>query len=225
MQAWQVVDRVATPAGELVLRRRGAADFLIQIDGRVLMTSRAHRSEQALAAHACGPIAARRAPRLLLGGLGMGYTLRAALDALPPRARVVVVELEPAVVSWCRGPLAPLCAAPLDDRRVSVRTDDVAAVIAHAAGPGRLFDAIALDLFEGPRGTAAEDREHPLWGRAALARARAALGPGGVLAVWSEHPAPAFEKRLARSGFRVERLREGRGGRVHTIYRGTTPDV
>jgi spermidine synthase len=198
----------------LELRRRGERDFLITRDGRVLMTSAAHRSEAALGELACARLARLRAPRVLIGGLGMGFTLRAALEALPARARVLVVELHRVVIDWCRGPLALLTAGAARDPRVSFEVADVAHVIAHAGAP---FDAIALDLFEGPRG---QHRDDPHFGRSALAGARAALSPGGVFAVWSERPEPAFEKRLAAAGFAVERRRPGRGGLRHVVYLG-----
>ena len=118
------------------------------------MTSAAHRSEAALGALACARLARRRAPRVLLGGLGMGFTLRAALEVLPPRASVVVVELHRVVIEWCRGPLGALTAGAACDPRVSFEVADVARVIAHAALP---FDAIELDLFEGPRGPRRDD--------------------------------------------------------------------
>lgn len=197
----------------LELRRRGESDFLITRDGRVLMTSAAHRSEMELARLALAKLAARREPEVLLGGLGMGFTLRAALDALPPRARVVVAELHPVVVEWCRGPLAPLTGAAVHDPRVCVEICDVARLI----GSGRCFDAIAVDLFAGPRGPGRDD---PHFGGAALARVRGALRPGGVFGVWSEQPDAAFEKRLRAAGFRVERTRPGRGGLRHAVYVG-----
>ena len=153
---WQVLERVTTPAGLLELRQRGERDFLLVLAGRVLMNSVAHRSEVALAQLAAAAIAERDPPRLLIGGLGMGYTLRAALDALPSTARVTVAELEPAVVRWCRGPLAGLTDRAVDDPRVTLEVADVAEVIAAASrrtrqGSAR-FDAVALDLLEGPRG-------------------------------------------------------------------------
>ena len=171
---WTTLDRVASAGGMLELRQRGEREFLITVAGRVLMTSVAHRSESALAEWLCEGLTTGR-PRVFIGGLGMGYTLRAALDALPRRARVRIAELEPAVVAWCRGPLAPLTDHALDDPRVEVALGDVMeSVRAAARGPLARFDAIALDLFEGPRGTRAEE-EHPLWGNAALALLRDAL--------------------------------------------------
>jgi spermidine synthase len=211
---WQTVAQAATPAGLLSLRRRGAAETVITLDGRVLMNGAAHRSEAALAELACRAIAGRPRPRLLLGGLGLGYTLRAALDLLPRQAGVVVAEIEPVIVEWCRGPLADQAGQALADPRVRVVIADVAEVIAAAAAA---FDAIVLDLFEGPR-TRAGDRDDPLYGAGALALARAALAPGGVLAIWSEDSDAGFESRLTAGGFRWERHRPGRGGPRHTVY-------
>jgi len=216
---WQVLERVTTPAGLLELRQRGERDFLLVLAGRVLMNSVAHRSEVALAQLAAAAIAERDPPRLLIGGLGMGYTLRAALDALPSTARVTVAELEPAVVRWCRGPLAGLTDRAVDDPRVTLEVADVAEVIAAASrrtrqGSAR-FDAVALDLLEGPRG-----RSDPHFGDVALRRLRAALAPHGVLAVWSERPDADFEQRLLAAGFRVERSRPGRGGLRHAVTLG-----
>jgi spermidine synthase len=160
---------------------------------------------------------------VLVGGLGMGFTLRAALDALPRRARIVVAEIEPAIVRWCRGPLAELTGHAVDDPRVAIKMADVAALIADA-GDARSearfdarFDAIILDLFEGPR-QSTQAREDPFYGPAALARTRAALTSGGVFAVWSEDADPAFAKRLRQTGFAVETLRPGKGGPRHVVY-------
>jgi spermidine synthase len=215
-RAWETLETVDTAAGALSLRRRGERDFLIALDARVLMTSAAHRSEDRLGEAACAGLDRLAAPRVLIGGLGMGYTLRAALDALPAGARVVVAELEPTVVRWCRSWLAPLTRAAASDPRVELRVADVAHVIEAAAGQGA-FHAIALDLFEGPRGDGAETR-HPIYGDGALAAAARALLPGGALAVWSEAEAPGFERRLSAAGFSVERVRAGRGGRRHVVY-------
>src|SRR3972149_5657277 len=118
-QPWQTIDRIATADGVLELRRRGDNDFLIIINGRVLMNSSANRSEIVLGESACRAVAARGRPRVLIGGLGMGLTLRAALDSLPPNAQVVVAEINPVVVKWCRGPLAGLTGSAVDDRRGS----------------------------------------------------------------------------------------------------------
>lgn len=212
---WETLETVASTAGPLVLRRRGERDFLIGLGTRVLMTSAAHRSEQRLAERACEGLDAVAAARVLIGGLGMGYTLRAALDVLRADARVVVAELEPAVVRWCEGPLAPLTGGAVRDPRVELVVADVARVIREA--PPGAFHAIALDLFEGPRGGRGE-AAHPLYGDAALRSCARALARGGVLAVWSEADAPGFARRLAAAGFVARRERAGRGGRRHPLY-------
>ncbi|MGH0034792.1 MAG: spermidine synthase [Myxococcota bacterium] len=218
-RAWHRVERARTAWGEYELRRRGAPedrDFLLLVDGRVLMNSRAGRSEIALAELACGAIADRPAPRILIGGLGMAITARAALDALGPDAHVDVAEIEPIIVDWCRGPLAVVSDDALADPRLAVDVTDVAEKIA-STGLRDPYDAILLDLLEGPHaGTDAED--DPLYGRSALARTRDALAPGGVLAVWSEDPDRGFEARLRALGLELELHRPGRGGRRHAVY-------
>jgi spermidine synthase len=172
---------------------------------------------------ACRRIAGRPRPRVLIGGLGMGFTLRSALDVLSREAQVLVAEIEPAVVRWCRGPLAGMTGRAVEDRRVEIVLGDVARRIAEAGEPdGSRFDAIILDLYEGPR-TATQAREDPFWGPAALRRTREALAPGGVFSVWSEDPDAAFEKRLAAAGFQVERRRPESGGPRHAVYLGLTP--
>jgi spermidine synthase len=215
MTPWKTLATVATKEGALQLRQRGEREFLIVIDGRVLMTSNDRRSEQALATLACGGLASAR-PRVLIGGLGMGYTLRAALDALPATAEVTVAELTPAVEDWCRGPLAPLTGGGLQDRRVGVVIDDVARVIAGA--PRGHYDAIVLDLYEGPH-EATQRADDAFYGRAALERSRVALAAAGVLAVWSEEPDEAFARRFAAAGFAVATHRLGKS-RTHIVYLG-----
>jgi spermidine synthase len=220
---WQTVDAVETDEGRLELRRRGEADFVITIGGRVLMNSAAHLTEIAVAGIACERIAGRPRPRVLIGGLGMGYTLRAALDRLPKGARVVVAEINPAIVRWCSGPLAGLTGQAVSDPRVKIELGDAAERIAEAgrteegARFDARFDAIILDLYEGPR-EATLVREDPFYSSEALRRTLAALTPGGVFTVWSEDHDAAFEKRLRQAGFRVERRRPGRGGPRHVVY-------
>ena len=213
-RAWETLDRVATPDGELELRRRGAGDFLIAHDGRVLMNSSARRSEEALGTLAIEALGHREAPRCLVGGLGMGCTLRAVLDASAADATVEVVELTEAVVAWCRGALGTLTDGAVNDPRVEVEIGDV---ITHvAAAPPKSYDAIVLDLYLGPPpGAPPQDRE---FGRRALERAHRALRDGGVLAIWSEDPDPAFVRALTKVGFEVETARPGRGGRRHVVY-------
>ncbi len=218
-RAWETLDSVEIERGTLELRRRGEGDFLITVGGRVLMNSSANRSELALAEIACAPLAGDAAARELIGGLGMGYTLRAALDTLSDSAEVVVAELHPIVADWCRGPLAPLTAGAATDPRVQIEFGDVAAVIAQTSrtpGTERCFDAILLDLYEGPRGHVESGHSH--YGDRALDNTRKALRKDGILAVWSEDPDAAFEHRLRRAGFDVERKRPGRGGRRHAVY-------
>ena len=214
----------ATLAGEsrpLVLYQRDT-EFVIRVGPHALMSSAAHGSEEALAELACGRIAGRPAARVLVGGLGMGFTLAAALRHLGPDARVEVAELVPAVVEWNRGPLAHLAGRPLEDARVSVRVGDVADFIHGARGT---FDAILLDVDNGPDGltVATNDR---LYSAAGLAAARSALRAGGLLGVWSVQPDRAFTGRLARAGFETEeqvvRARPGKGGR-HTLWLATRP--
>jgi spermidine synthase len=216
---WRIVDRAAAAEGLLDLRQRGETDFLITIDGRVLMNSSATLSEVVLAELACEPLKNKKNVRVLVGGLGMGYTLKAVLDNLAAGARIVVAELNPIIVEWCRGPLAHLSDGAVDDPRVKIVIDDVAALIRHAAlkGKGSRFDAIILDLYDGPH-AGAPGRGRYLYGNRALASGRSALRAGGVLAVWSEDPDEAFERRLKTAGFSVNRQRPGRGGRRHVVY-------
>jgi spermidine synthase len=214
---WRTLATVATDEGPLELRQRGDDEFLIVVGGRVLMTSAARRSEESLSTLGLAPVQGRPAPRVLIGGLGMAYTLRAALDVLPAGARVVVAELHAEVAAWCRGPLAPLTGGAVLDPRVAVELGDVSAVIARA--PAGSLDAILLDLYEGPH-AATQGKDDPFYGPAALARSHAALVPGGVLAVWSEDPDAAFARRFAAARFTVAMHRAGRGGRTHVIYVG-----
>jgi spermidine synthase len=217
---WRTIDGFDTPDERIELRQRGDRSALITIGGRVLMTSVAHRSETELARLACAAFAGRPRTHHLIGGLGMGYTLRAMLDELPATARVTVVELHAPVVAWCRGPLSALTDGAIADSRVKVVVRDVAEVI--AAAPAGTYDTIVLDLYEGPH--QANNRvSDPLYGPAALERARKALRPGGVLAVWSEEPDRPFEARLRAAGFQVQRHVRGRGGRAHTIYIAVLP--
>ncbi len=218
MKPWQTLDRVDTAEGALELRRRGERDFLITIAGRVLMTSGAHRSEDALARLACAGLSKRERPRVLIGGLGMAYTLRAALDVLPPSAEVQVAELNPQVVSWCRGALAELTAQAVEDPRVTVRIVDVSVAIAQARG----LDAILLDLYEGPHAATQRAGADPLYGDAALERTAAALRPDGIFAVWSEEADQPFEMRLRRQRWPLVIERLG-GGRTHVVYVARAP--
>ena len=206
--------------GELRLFRRGA-EFSITLGGNELMSSRSSGSEEALADLACGRIAATPDPAILIGGLGMGFTLRAALAAVGQGARITVAELVPAVVEWARGPMAEVHGDSLSDPRVTVVEDDVGALI----GAGRAaFDAILLDVDNGPDGLsrAANDA---LYDARGLRAAHGALRPGGVLAVWSSGPDRRFTARLRDAGFAAEevaaRANGGRGGARHVIWIAT----
>ena len=214
MRRWETLDAADSPDGHLELRRRGESDFLITLAGRVLMNSAARRSEEALAQEVCARLPRQQAPRVLIGGLGMGLTLRAVLDALPGDARVAVAELNPVVVDWCRGPLAAINARAVEDPRVELVIADVAEVIRSARA--QRLEAIAIDLYEGPRG--GRDSDEPFYGRRALVETRAALVPLGVFGVWAERPDPGFEKRLRAAGFAFDRSRPGRGGLRHVVY-------
>lgn len=220
-QPWVVIGRDDTPDGPFELKRRGDRDFLMTLGGRVVMTSAEHRSEDALAALACRPLRARKAARVLVSGLGMGFTLRAALSELAGDARVEVAELNAVTIVWCQGPLAALTSGAANDPRVSLEIIDVAHKI---AGLGRTpeaprFDAIVLDMYEGPR--AVVPASDPLYGPAAVLRTRDALAPGGILAVWCESKSLGFERSLRRAEMPFELHRVGRGGRVHLVYVAT----
>jgi spermidine synthase len=218
MIPWEHLDTAPIPgeAGSLRLMRRGT-EFSIQLDRNELMNSRLFGSEEALARLAAERIVTIAAPRVLIGGYGMGFTLRAALGHLPPKATVTVAEIVPAVLAWARGPMATLTGPSLDDPRVAIREADVAAVIRER---GNAYDAILLDVDNGPDGLtrAANDR---LYDAGGLAAARAALRPGGVLAVWSAHPDTAFSRRLGQAGFAVEEVAiraRGKRGARHVIW-------
>jgi spermidine synthase len=221
---WKTIERVTTDEGPLELRQRGERDFLITVGGRVLMNSASHRTEAALGRLACGRLETASAPRVLVGGLGMGITLRAALDALPASAFVVVAEINPVVVDWCRGPLSTLTGSAAADRRVRIEIDDVAHLVrAAAAGPDRKrFDAVVYDLYTGPY-TRSHPGNDPLYGSRALGAVRRALTPGGVFAVWGEDYDAGFAGRLTAAGFQTSVTRPGRGGPRHVVYLGVAP--
>jgi len=219
VKPWTVLERIQTKEGHLELRQRGARDFLITEGGRVVMTSSARRSEEDLARLALASLKGDN-PHVMIGGLGMAYTVRAALDVLPPRAQLTVVELNGDVVRWCRGPLAPLTQAAVEDRRVKVVVADVSLAVRNT--PPRALDAIVLDLYEGPHG-AINRGDHPLYGDRAISEALMALKPQGVYAVWAEEPDAVFERRLSRAGATVTKHRSGKGGRQHVVYLAQPP--
>ena len=206
------------PGGvEIRLYRRGD-EFMILLPTDELMSSRMRNSEERLATMTLERLAGNPAPRVLIGGYGMGFTLRAALAAAPPRARITVAELLPEIIEWARGPMAELTAGCLDDPRVTLEVRDVAETIAFDIGH---FDAILLDVDNGPDGVVRKENDR-LYSRAGLATAFGALRPRGVLAVWSAAPDPGFTRRLRGAGFEVEMVTvkarpNGKGPR-HVIW-------
>ncbi len=221
MIPWRQLGEAPVPGEDapLLLLQRGD-EFAIRIGGIALMSSLAHGSEEALAELACARIADRPDACVLVGGLGMGFTLAAALEPIAPTARVVVAELIPAVVEWNRGPLAHLAGNPLADPRVSVHVGDIAGLMRASRAA---FDAILMDVDNGPTGLTRAANSW-IYSAAGLAAAFASLRPGGVLGIWSVHPDAEFTRRLARAGFEVEeetvRARRTKGGR-HTLWLAT----
>ena len=224
MIPWLQLDTARVPGADVQLRlmQRGA-EFSMMLGQNELMSSRLSGSEEALATLACRRIEAVKSPHLLIGGLGMGFTLRAALAVLGSDARIMVAELVPAVIAWARGPMADIFGDSLDDPRASIREADVVDVIrSHDSA----FDAILLDVDNGPEGLIrkANDALYDLKGLKAIRRA---LRPGGVLAVWSSGPNPLFSKRLGAAGFEVNevavRATTKRRGARHVIWFAMKP--
>jgi spermidine synthase len=220
-QPWKTIESISTVEGLLELRQRGERDYLITIGSQVLMNSLANRSEVVLGQLGCNHLTGSVGPRVLVGGLGMGFTLRAVLDSLPGTAQVVVAELNPTVVEWCRGPLAALTGNAVDDPRVVVEICDVAHRIRRSAvnGGTARFDAIILDLYRGPHART-HHSDDPLYGSRAIDNMRAALRPCGVVTVWGEQYDEGFDKRLRSAGFTVTTDRPGRGGLRHVVFVG-----
>ncbi len=223
MKPLELLGQTLTPDGTDMKLTRRASEYVILANGKSLMSSRMHGSEEALATLACRRVRTLEQPCVLVGGLGMGFTLRATLDFLPPDAMVVVAELVPAIVEWNRGPLGPLAGHPLKDKRVRVDVGDVAVTL--NSGPGQ-FDAVLLDVDNGPAAFTASDNAG-LYDDRGLAVTRAALKMGGVLAVWSARDDRKFEQRLRYGGFAVEvervRGRLKKGGPRHIIFLGHKP--
>lgn len=218
MLPWELLGSAKVPnGGETITLHRRGDEFLIKVDGHLLMSNLTHASETALAEAACARIAARD-PRVLIGGLGMGYTLAAALKALGPGARVFVAELVPAVVEWNRGLIGRLAGHPLSDRRVAVLEEDVAAVLRRERAA---YDAILQDVDNGPEGLTLKANDW-LYSDAGLNAAASALRPKGVLAFWSAKPDRRFVKRLRRAGFDVAEVpargRDRHRGAHHVIW-------
>ncbi|MEI5682383.1 MULTISPECIES: hypothetical protein [unclassified Mesorhizobium] len=222
MIPWVHLDSAATPGGgELRLKRRGA-EFSIMLGTNELMNSRLSGSEEALAKLSCQKIGTRKSPHILIGGLGMGFTLRAALTELGSAAQVTVAELVPSVVTWARGPMAEVFGDCLDDPRVTIRETDVGHLIRDAKAA---YDAILLDVDNGPEGLTRQAND-ALYDLSGLQKARTALRHGGVLAVWSSGPDRAFTKRLKQAGFLAEEVNvraTGKRGARHVIWLAVRP--
>jgi spermidine synthase len=209
------------PGGdEMRLFQRGA-DFMIVLDRNELMSTRMSGSEEALANLTCERLTRLTAPRLLIGGYGMGFTLRAALAMLGPKAELTVAELVPEIIAWARGPMADVAAGCLEDPRVRVIEEDVGAII---EGASSAYDAILLDVDNGPDGLTRKGNDR-IYAMRGLNAALRALSPGGVLAIWSAAPDNAFTQRLSDAGFVVEEVTvsarsNGKGAR-HVIWFAT----
>jgi len=219
----ELVGEAAVPGGPPLRLVRHGRDFIIMLERNELMSSRMSGSEAALGALTCRRLAAPERAHLLIGGYGMGFTLRAVLAELGPAARVTVAELVPEMIDWARGPMEALAQGCLDDPRVTIRIDDVARLIGSGRGA---YDAILLDVDNGPDGLTRPANDG-LYTTGGLRSARAALKPGGILAIWSAAPDAAFTRRLKQGGFAVEemrvRARENGKGPMHTIWFATAP--
>jgi spermidine synthase len=216
----ELIDVAEVPGGPPLRLVTHAGHFMIMLERNELMSSRMSGSEAALGRMSCQRLARPEAARILIGGYGMGFTLRAVLSELGPKAQVTVAELVPKIIDWARGPMQSLTGGCLDDPRVDVRIDDVATVIRAAT---TTYDAILLDVDNGPDGLTREGND-VLYTVAGLTSTRAALRSGGVLAVWSAGPDPAFTHRLKKAGFAVDevrvRARENGKGPMHHIWLG-----
>jgi spermidine synthase len=219
----ELIATAAIPGGDTLQLIRRDNDFMITLGGNELMSSRVRGSEEALAVMTCERLRNVASAHLLIGGYGMGFTLRAALAALGPSARATVAELVPEIIAWARGPMAALTRDCLDDPRVRIVAGDVGASIAQAVNA---YDAILLDVDNGPDGLVRAENDQ-LYSTRGLATAKAALKRGGVLAIWSAAPDAAFTRRLKHAGFDVEeatvRARGGGKGARHVIWFAKAP--
>lgn len=216
----EVIGVAEVPGGEPLRLVRHGRDFIIMLERNELMSSRMSGSEEALADMTLDRLSDPANARLLIGGYGMGFTLRAALKRLGPKGWACVVELVPGIIEWARGPMAELADGCLDDPRTQLVMGDVGAEIARSRGS---WEAILLDVDNGPDGLT-RDANNGLYTMRGLEKARAALAPGGVLAVWSAGPDPAFTRRMRDAGFAVEevqvRARQNGKGPRHVIWFG-----
>jgi len=222
MKPRELLATAQIPGGDELRLYKRDRDFIIALGANELMSSRLSGSEEALALMTCDRLQNTDAPNLLIGGYGMGFTLRAALGRLGAHARCTVVELIPEIIDWARGPMAGLTAGCLDDPRVEIVMRDVSRAIAAAE---RRYDAILLDVDNGPEGLTRAENDH-IYSLLGLQEAKRALKPGGVLAIWSAAPDEKFARRLKHAGFRVEEVmvragRDGKGAR-HIIWFGAS---
>jgi spermidine synthase len=219
MKKWTAVDQALSPDGKTISLHEHDGSYMIRVDGVPLMSTRQHASEEKLAELACAHLRGIRGARVLIGGLGFGFTLRAALATVSDGATVVVAEILRAVIAWNRNAAFRLAADALADPRVTVLQQDVGEAIREARGE---FDAIILDVDNGPAALST-DGNRRLYDSYGLRDARAALRPRGRLALWSVAPDPAFERLMTQAGFRVEAQRcrsHVSSGRWHTLYIG-----
>lgn len=222
MIARELLGTAQVPGGEELRLFAHGRDFMIVLGHNELMSTRMRGSEEALATMTLDRLAGVSAPRLLIGGYGMGFTLRAALAGIGPKGHVTVAELVPEIIDWARGPMAEVAAGCLDDPRVTLRMDDVADAMLLAPEP---LDAILLDVDNGPDGLVRAENNR-IYSKSGLHNARRALAPGGVLAIWSAAPDPKFKRRMEDVGFEVEEVevraridKNGKGkGPRHVIW-------
>jgi spermidine synthase len=223
MKPRELLGTASIPGGEDMRLFRRGDDFMIVLDRNELMNTRMSGSEIALAEMTCQRLDGDTAPHILVGGYGMGFTLRAALAMLPPKARITVAELVPEIIEWARGPMAALTAGCLDDPRVALIMGDVGLAIGAAASSAKdsRYDAILLDVDNGPDGLTRASNDW-LYTKIGLVKAKAALNPDGILAIWSAAPDVAFARRLRDTGFSVEevtvRARSNGKGAKHVIW-------
>jgi spermidine synthase len=218
VKPFELLGQTLSPDGTVMKLIRRSHEYIMLADGAILMSSRMHTSENELATLACQRARTLEKPSVLVGGLGMGFTLRATLDVLAPKASVIVAELVPAVVEWNRGPLGPLAGHPLKDKRVTVEIGDVAATLSSCPGQ---FDAVLLDVDNGPIAFTTS-KNAGLYNNRGIAAAHAALKMDGVLGVWAAQDDREFEQRLRQGRFavRVQRARGGlkKSGPRHTLF-------
>jgi spermidine synthase len=219
MKKWTTVDTALMPDGKTISLHEHDGSYSVRVSGTELMSTRRHASEEKIAELACAQAKAISGPRVLIGGLGFGFTLKAALSVLPSDATVVMAEILAAVLGWNRNPSFNLAADAMADRRVIVLQKDVAEAISESQGA---FDCIILDVDNGPAALSTEGNRH-LYTAKGLHLIRTALRPGGCMAIWSAAPDPAFERLLARAGFAVDVQRcrpHANSGGWHTIFVG-----